>query len=193
MLSPVALATWIALCMPGADNAVAFAMIMAGSGGNPDLITDAQGQMHNVADLKNAKEERYVGLAQIPLSQLKARGIPVEVALHRCANLAIGWHLWSEAHMTAQAKEPTKWKAVSLAFSLYRENRAVLETPYSKKATDLAIAHVPVAPAPHGSRLSNEAAADRANGQALLLRLEYPQSLLGRAQTMSYWIRSSAE
>jgi hypothetical protein len=194
MLSPIALATWIAFCMPGADNAIAFAMVMAGSGGNPDLITDAQGQVRKVKDLKGAEaNDLYVGLTQVPVRQLKARGIPVEIALHRCANLAIGWHVWSEAHTTAKIQQPTQWKAVSLAFSIYRENRAVLETPFSKKATDLAIAHRPVAAAPHGSRLYNEVAADWANGQTLLLRLEHPESQLGRAQTMGYWIRSATE
>lgn len=194
MLSPIALATWIAFCMPGADSAIAFAMVMAGSGGNPDLITDAQGQPRKMKDLKNANaEELYVGLTQIPARQLKARGIPVELALHRCTNLAIGWQLWSEAHTAAKVQQPTQWKAVSLAASIYRENRAVLETPYSKKLTDLAIAHVPVAPAPHGSRLYNEVAADWANGQRLLLRLEYPESQLGRSQTMGHWIRTTTE
>lgn len=194
MLSPIALATWIAFCMPGADSAIAFAMVMAGSGGNPDLITDAQGQTRKLQDLKNVNaEELFIGLTQIPVSQLKARGIPMTVALHRCANLAIGWHLWSEAHTTAKGQQPTQWKAVSLAASIYRENRAVLETPYSKKVTDLAIAHVPVAPAPHGSRLYNEVAADWANGQTLMLRLEYPESQLGRSQIMGYWIRATTE
>lgn len=194
MLSPVVLATWIAFCTPSADPAIATAMVMAGSSGNPDLIVDAQGQARKAQDLTNAKaEELYIGLTQIPASQLKARGIPVEVALNRCANLALGWSLWSAAHATAQTQHPTKWKAVSLAFSIYRENRAALETPYSKKATDLAIAYKPVAPAPHGSRLYNEVAAGWTNGQALLLRLEYPQSQLGHAQIMGQQVRAGIE
>jgi len=194
MLTPIALATWISFCIPSADTALATALVMAGSGGDPTLVTDATGLTQGRAVLRqDSQDEFYIGLAQIPASQLRAMGIPLEVALNNCTNLTLGWSLWSEAHTYAKTKQPTKWKAVSLAFSWYRSRQPVLETPFSKKATDLAIAYVPVAPAAFGSRFYNEVAATWANGQAQLLRLESSGSSLGQSHALSNWARSGVE
>jgi len=193
MLSATVLATWIAFCIPTADPAIATALVMAGSGGNPALIADKAGQPLPSAALAQPAQEAFVGLTQIPAAQLRTIGVPPALALNTCTNLMLGWQLWSAAHAKAQEQEKTKWKAVSLAFSIYHDGQAALETPYSQKATDLAIKHEPVAPARPGSRIYNEVVASWANGQALLLRLESPGSLLGQAQAVAAAVRSGIE
>ena len=192
MIAPVTLATWIAFCSPSADPALATALVMAGSNGDPALITDAGGQLQNVAVLrKPGQQEFYVGLTQIPASQLRAAGIPPEAALNPCNNISLGWKLWSEAHTYAKTKEPTQWKSVSFAFSWYRDRQPALETPYSKKATNLAINHTPVAPAPAGSVLYNEIAAIWSIGQAQILRSELPGSQLHQSNSLAGWARTN--
>ena len=193
MFDAVALATWIAFCIPSADPAIATALVMAGSGGAPALIADKEGQALPARTALQADQDTYVGLTQIPAKQLRARGIPLIVALNPCVNLMLGWQLWSTAHLRAKVQQPSQWKAVSLAFSMYHDHQAVLETPFSKKATDLAIKHVPVAPARPGSRLYNEVASVWANGQAHLLRLEMSDSALGQSQALAATARVSAE
>jgi hypothetical protein len=197
MLTPIALATWISFCIPSADAAIATALVMAGSGGDPALITDATGQVHDASRLRQENpdtgDELYIGLTQIPASQLRARGIPLALALNHCNNLTLGWQLWSEAHAFAKTRQTTQWKAISLAFTWYRIRQDVLEIPFSKKAAELALAHQPVAPASVGSRLYSEVAASWANGQAQLLRLEFPGSHLDRSHALVRWARNSIE
>ncbi|MEW6164285.1 MAG: hypothetical protein AB1642_04405 [Pseudomonadota bacterium] len=198
MLSPVALATWIAFCVPQADPKLLHVLATVGSGGEAYLITEAGGQTRVPASLpegirwlgRDIPGERHIGLTQIPAATLRQIGIPQEVALPECANLAIGWQLWSDAHMAAQVKQKTPMKAISLAFARFHDRQEALETPYSQKAVDMVLNFRPVAPAPLGSPLYFEVAAAAANHHAMLLRLEFPGSQLGSAAALAQWSRT---
>lgn len=201
MLEPTILATWISLCIPWADPTLATALATAGSRAEPYLIADAQGNARTAASLQDGirqlrggdgGKELYIGLTQLPSSRLRALGVPLEVALEPCSNLTLGWQLWEEAHAYARTRQATPMKALSLAFSWYRTRQDVLETPYSKQATDMILSFQPVPPAPFGSRLYHEIAAAAANGRALLLRLESPGSALGNSGALAGWARASA-
>lgn len=198
MFEPVVLATWISLCIPWADPTVAAALATAGSNAHPYLVAETNGATTKADSLregiarlreKSSAPELFIGLTQLPASHLRTLGIPLEVALEPCANLTLGWQFWQEAHAYARTRQSTPMKAISLAFSWYRLRQDILETPYSKQATDLIMSFQPVAPAPFGSRTYQEIAAAAANGRAQLLRLDFPGSALGNATALAGWAR----
>jgi hypothetical protein len=202
MFEPVVLATWISLCIPWADPTVAAALATAGSNAHPYLVAEANGAttradslregIERLRDKNDGTAELYIGLTQLPASRLRAFGIPLEVALEPCANLTLGWQFWEEAHAYARTRQGTPMKAISLAFSWYRTRQEILDTPYSKQATDLILSFRPVSPAPFGSRTYLEIAAAAANGRAQLQRLESPGSALGSALALAGQARLGA-
>lgn len=162
MLSPLALATWISICTPWAEPKLLTALVVAGSGGVPFLITEASGQSFEAksqAELTThyrqlkPEGEQFIGLTQIPASRLIAIGLHPEVAMDVCMNLEIGYHLFTIAHEQASKVEKSPWKTVSVAYSIYRSGQAVLDSPFARKATDHLMSGATLAPAPLNSPL----------------------------------------
>lgn len=157
MLTPVAVATWIAFCIPWADPVATAALVSAGSGGEPYLVTDAAGQrfvgktlIEAAAHVKKQppNAELYLGLAQVPLSALRQRGYLPDDALDKCGSLETGYEVLLSAYEQARNVEKTPWKILAAAFSYYRTRSFAIDTPFAKAATDFVLQNKAVAPAP---------------------------------------------
>lgn len=157
MLTPVAVATWISFCIPWADPVVTAALVSAGSGGEPYLVTDATGQrfvgrslMEAAAHVKKQppSAELYLGLAQVPLSSLRQRGYVPDDALDKCGSLETGYEIFLSSYEYARTIEKTPWKILAAAFSHYRSHGVAIDTPFAKAATDFVLQNKAVAPAP---------------------------------------------
>lgn len=175
MLSPIAVATWISICTPWAEPRLLAALVAAGSGGEPYLISSATAPLFvgaSYADVirhfrqMKPSGEVYLGLAQIPLSKLKALGIHPETALETCGNLEIGYHLLNSAHEQAEKSEKSPWKTVSVAYSIYRSGQIIVDSPFGKKATDYLMKSEFAQPAPINSLLRHGIMAEWSAGLA---------------------------
>jgi len=164
MLDAVAIATWISVCIPWAEPRLAAALVNAGSGGEP-LMIFSPGKTPDVAVSRRdalakltaaASEQPLVGLTQIPSRALDAAGLPRDAALDTCANLEIGYQLLMQAYEQARTITTSPWKQVSIAFNVFRDGKAQLESPYSKKAVEYLMNSPAVAPASVNSALRHE-------------------------------------
>lgn len=202
MLSPVAIATWISLCVPWAEPRLAAALVEAGSGGQPFLITEASGQpfaaktyaeaVRYIRQLKPAGEV-YLGLAQVPLSSLTRMGLSAEHGLDNCGSLELGYAMFLEAYEQAGKVEKSPWKTISVAYSIYRTRQKTVDTPFGKKATDFLMNAPVVAPAPTGSPLRHGILAEWSAGLASLQSIQHPGgnlSLLTESEAIVRWARS---
>ena len=162
MLSPLALATWISVCTPWAEPRLLTALVVAGSGGDAFMITDGSeqpyignSQAEAVQHFRRLKPEGelFIGLTQIPTSKLIALGLHPETALDTCSNLEIGYFLLTQAHKQASTVEKTPWKTVSVAYSIFRSGKVMIETPFARKATEYLMSGATVSPAPSTSPL----------------------------------------
>ena len=202
MLSPVAIATWISLCIPWAEPRLAAALVEAGSGGEPFLVTEASGQpfaaktyaeaVRYVRQLKPTGEV-YLGLAQVPLSSIKRMGLSAEHALDNCGSLELGYTMFLEAYEQAGKVQKSPWKTVSVAYSIYRTHQKAVDTPFGKKATDF-LMNAPVAtPAPIDSPLRHGILAEWSAGLASRQSIQHPSenlSLLTESEAIARWARS---
>jgi hypothetical protein len=195
MLSPIAIATWISFCVPWAEPRLAAALIDAGSGGEPFVITDSAGkafvaknQAEAIHHLRNNSDpgERFLGLTQIPSSALAPLGLNPEHVLDKCTNLEVGYHLLTLAYEHAQKVEKSPWKTVSVAYSYYRNRQVLIDTPFARKATDHLMKAPIVQPAPMGSPLRHSIMAEWSAG------LASRQGSLTRSPTLSALVESEA-
>ncbi len=202
MLSPVALATWISLCTPWAEPRLLTALVVAGSAGDPYLITDAADKPLASGSPKDALRvlrqlpagsEAYIGLTQLPVSKLAALGLHPEAALDPCGNLEVGYQLLLNARAEAGKVEKSPWKTVSVAYSLYRSGKAVIDGPFARKATDHLMKGTTVAPAPLGSPLRYSILAEWSAGLAMREAARYgtprPAPLV-HSLAVARWARS---
>lgn len=134
------------------------ALVAAGSDNRPYLIRTAAGSEYagkSTADainhLRNKVKpddgETYLGIAQIPASRLKAMGINPETALDICASLEIGHLLLADAYGKASRIEKSPWKTVSAAYSIFRDGKASIDSPFAKKATSYLLSGATTPPA----------------------------------------------
>lgn len=202
MLSPLVLATWISICTPWAEPRLLVALVMAGSGGEAFMVSDAAGQNFigktqaetslHLRELKPS-DELYIGLTQIPVSKLTTLGLHAETALDICSNLEIGYHLLTEAHMLAGNKEKSPWKRISAAYSIYRTGKAAIDSPFGRKATDYLMQAATLAPAPMNSPLRHALMSEWSSGLATRQANRYstPQlSPLVESAAISSWARA---
>ena len=152
MVSPAELATLIALCVPWGEPQLVAALVEGGSGREPYLLSSSTGVLasprtsreaaQQLADLSSGttgsaqESDVFIGLAQIPLTSLRKSKLDPALALNKCTNLEIGYHLLLDAYQIAAKTERSPWKRTSLAYNYYREQRPVQETAYSKRVAD---------------------------------------------------------
>jgi hypothetical protein len=202
MLSPVAIATWISFCIPWAEPRLAAALVEAGSGGEPFVITAATGApftattfaeaVHYVRQFK-PEGEIYLGLAQVPLSALKRMGLGPEHALDKCGSLEIGYTLLLDAYVLAWKTEKSPWKTVSVAYSIYRNGQKTIDTPFGKKATDFLMKATHVAPAAFDNPLRHGIVAEWSAGVVSRQNAQNPNgklSTLSEAEAVARWARA---
>lgn len=177
MLDAVAVATWIALCIPMADPLIVGALVHAGSEGDPLLVTDASGKAFSGKSLAEAvahaesleaagAKEIYLGLAQVPLSALKPIGLNADDGLDKCGSLEIGYESFIAAFNYARTIEKTPAKTLAAAFAFYRTRTIAVDLPYAKKATEFVLAKKMPGPAPLKNRQRQEMFAEWAAGFA---------------------------
>ena len=175
MLSPIAVATWISICTPWAEPRLLAALVTAGSGGHPFMVSTGEDQAYvgksqaeAIRYFRQLKPtgEVYLGLTQVPLSKLTALGIHPETALETCGNLEIGYHLLNTAHEQAANSEKSPWKTASVAYSIYRTGRVVVDSPFGKKATDYLMKAEITHPASINSMLRHSIMAEWSSGLA---------------------------
>lgn len=177
MLDAVAVATWIALCIPMADPLVAGALVHAGSEGDPLLVTDANGKSFSGKSLAEAvaqaqameaagAKDIYLGLAQVPLSTLKSIGLNADDGLDKCGSLEIGYEAFVNAFNYARNVEKTPAKTIAAAFAYYRTRTVAVDLPYARKATDFMLAKKMPGPAPITNRQRQDMLAEWAAGFA---------------------------
>jgi hypothetical protein len=204
MLSPIALATWISICIPWAEPRLAAALAHAGSANNPYQITERdkptltpekQGDASKLLQARltqsptssnSQSPELFIGLTQIPLSSLRELNIDPLVALDVCANLEIGYSLFLEAHALAAAKESNPWKRTALAYNYYREREKRYESPYFDKVKDFLSNSPYIQPAHFGSSLHHAILAQSSAGlstrHAIRTTIGSPSVLLASRQ-----------
>lgn len=201
MLDAVAIATWISVCIPWAEPRLAAALVVAGSGGEPLMITSlgkapvVPGSRKEAYALIAAtrNEQVLVGLTQIPGRTLDAAGLPRETALDACGNLEIGYQVLMQAYEQAKKAERSPWKQVSLAFNLFRDGKLQIETPYSKKVVEHLMTASSIAPAPMNSALRHEVVAAWSAGLATRTasQAKAPQlSILAESSAIASWART---
>lgn len=175
MLSPIAVATWISICTPWGEPRLLAALVTAGSGGQPYMISNANETLFVGKSSADAiryfrqlkpSGEVYLGLAQVPLSKLKTMGIHPETALETCGNLEIAYHLFNAAHEQAEKSEKSPWKTTSVAYSIYRNGQIMVDSPFGKKATDYLMKSEFVQPASINSLLRHSILAEWSAGLA---------------------------
>lgn len=210
MLSPIAIATWIAFCIPWAEPRLAASLISAGSEGEPYLVTDGSGKSFvgkSPADgirymRQQAAESKaqstpdtpplYIGLMQIPSFALKQLGVDPEVAMDKCSNLEIGYTLFVAAHNHAGSVEKSPWKTLSVAYAYFRDRQNLIDTPYAKKATDYLMKAAIVAPAGMNDPIYHSVAAEWSAGLASRHSMrngEPGKSLLVTSDDLTKWAR----
>lgn len=201
MLTPIAVATWISMCIPWAEPRLAAALVAAGSGGEPLMIANAKGEplvakslLEARAKLKElpAKDEVFIGLMQIPASSLDKAGIARDAALDTCGNLEIGYQLLTQSHAIAEKAERSPWKVLSIAFNHYRDGKILIDTPYSRKVVDYLMKSRVVDPAPSNSPLRHEVVAGWSAGLAnrVASRTSSPRpSVLSESVAIARWAR----
>ncbi len=210
MLSPIALSTWIAFCIPWAEPRLAAALVTAGSAGEPYLVagtndekfvgkTPAESVRYirkrksDAADTnKPAPTTLYIGLTQIPSFALQELGIDPEIALDKCSNLEIGYSIFLAAYSHAQTVEKSPWKTTSVAYNFYRNRQNVIDTPYAKRATDYLMQGTIVYPAGMNDPIYHSVAAEWSAGLAARhgMRVQQPgPSLLAESNEISQWAR----
>lgn len=201
MLSPLALATWISICTPWAEPRLLSALVVAGSGGVPFVITEASGQnfvAKSQAELTTRyrqlkpEGEVFIGLTQIPASRLIALGLHPEDAMDVCMNLEIGYHLFTIAHEQARKVEKSPWKTVSVAYSIFRTGQVVVDSPFGRKATDHLMSGANVSPAPMNSPVRHGILAEWSSAIATrqAARYSYPRlSPLLESAAIVEWAR----
>lgn len=156
MFSAVAIATLISVCTPWAEPRLLAALVMAGSEGQANLVIDSAGERHvgkskaeamrHIAGYKS-NDELFIGLTQIPRTRLLQFGVPPEQALDACSNLQIGYQIFMNAYDQAAKVEKSPWKTTALAYSIYRDQRAAVDSPFATKATQYLMTAPAVAPA----------------------------------------------
>ena len=210
MLSPVEIATWVALCIPWADPRLASALIEAGSGGEAYLVTmDAEPAftgrtpretiMHLRAQSKDANAgklpplQQYIGLMQIPTSALRDLGLESEAAIDKCTNLVVGYQLFLSAYDYAGKVEKSPWKRTAVAYNFYRNRQTVIETDYSKRAVDYLMKAPDSTPASMTDPIYHAVMAEWSAGLANRhgSRQNQPRvSLLAEAESIVRWART---
>lgn len=202
MLSPVAIATWISFCIPWAEPRLAAALVEAGSGGEPFVITEANGSPFKTATYAEAVRyarqlkpsgEVYLGLAQVPLSALNRMGLGPEHALDKCGSLELGYTLFLDAYAQAGKTEKSPWKTVSVAYSIYRDGQKLIDTPFGKKATDFLMKGTYAAPAAMDNPLRHGIVAEWSAGLASRQNAQNPSgklSMLAEAEAIARWSRT---
>lgn len=201
MLSPVAIATWISLCIPWAEPRLAAALVEAGSGGQPFLVTETNGQpfaaksyaeaVRYVRQLKPSGEV-YLGLAKVPLSSLRQIGLSAEHGLDNCGSLELGYAMFLNAYEQAGKIQKSPWKMTSVAYAIYRDRQKVVDTPFGKKATDFLMNAAVVSPAPTDSPLRFAILAEWSAGLASRQSTQHPGenlSLLTESEAIARWAR----
>lgn len=204
MLSPIAISTWIAFCIPWAEPRLAAALIAAGSEGEPFLVTDGKdlrfagkSAAESIRFLRSrtadpAGETLYLGLTQIPSFALKEIGIAPEIALDKCSNLEIGYTLFLGAHSHASTVEKSPWKTTSVAYAYFRTRQTVIDAPYAKKATDYLMKEPLVPPAGMNDPIYHAVAAEWSAGMASRHSMRNPdpgKSLLALSGDIAKWAR----
>jgi hypothetical protein len=210
MLSPVEIATWVALCIPWAEPRLASALVEAGSGREAYLVTEdakpaftgrtpRETIMHLRAQSKEANAskspplQQYIGLMQIPTSALRDLGLESEAAIDKCTNLAVGYQLFLSAYDYAGKVEKSPWKRTAVAYNFYRNRQTVIESEYSKRAVDYLMKAPETMPAnmadPIYHSVMAEWSAGLANRQGS--RQSQPRvSLLAEAGAIARWART---
>ena len=102
--------------------------------------------MGHIAQYKSS-DQLFIGITQIPRTRLLQFGLPPEQALDPCSNLQIGYQLFLYAHEQASKIEKSPWKTTALAYSIYRDQRAAVDSPFATKATQYLMTAPVVAPA----------------------------------------------
>lgn len=210
MLSPVALSTWIAFCVPWAEPRLAAALVAAGSAGEPYLVVDANDQKFvgktpsesvrfirkrtakPTDTAKTAADTLYIGLTQIPSFALRELGIDPEIALDKCSNLEIGYSIFLAAYSHAQTVEKSPWKTTSVAYNFFRNRQSVIDTPYAKRATDYLMQGTVVSPAGMNDPIYHAVVAEWSAGLAArhAMRIQQPgPSLLAESSEITQWAR----
>jgi hypothetical protein len=138
------------------------ALVLAGSGGEAFMISDASGQsfignsqteaVRHFRELKSAGES-FIGLTQIPISKMNALGLHPELAMDVCGNLEIGYYLLIQAHEQALKIDKSPWKALSITYSVFRSGKPASDSTYAQKAVDYLMSGTTTAPAPLSSSL----------------------------------------
>ena len=176
MLSPVEIATLIAFCTPWAEPSLAYALVIAGSGGEPYRIAQSSGQVDDHANrpaaeraltsLLAAKQGStadsilFVGLMQVPIPASSAHLNEGRMLLDKCTNLATGIQRYALAWETALRTDPSPWPRSAVAFNLFRSAQALRQTDYSTKATEVLKSGQIPRPAPPTDPIYHAVAAD---------------------------------
>lgn len=161
MLGPVELVTLIAFCVPWADPGVAYALVMAGSGGTPWRITHADGRVTDAASVREAlsaleavgtasgqpNAPSYVGLMQVPFDPARDSADTGAVLLDKCANIAIGYQRYVAAWDAAAKYDKVAGPRTAIALNLYRTAQPLRQSPYATAAADWMGKPVPAKPA----------------------------------------------
>lgn len=158
MMEPALVAAWIAFCIPWADPLIAAALVHAGSGGEPYLVTDAAGKTFAgktaaEADAYARRQaasggELYLGLAQVPLSTLRQEGYRTDDGLDRCGSLDIGYQSFSAIYQATLAREKTPARALPPAFAYYRTRSYAADAEFARKAAEYVLKNQTPAPVP---------------------------------------------
>lgn len=210
MLSPIEIATWVALCIPWADPRLASALVEAGSGREANLVADdvkpafigrtpRETIMHLRAQSKDAAAQnaipaqQYIGLTQIPATALRDLGLESEAAIDKCTNLAVGYQLFLSAYDYAGKVEKSPWKRTAVAYNFYRNRQTVIETEYSKRAVDYLMKAPIIMPAAMTDPIYHAVIAEWSAGLANRHsgRQSQPRmSLLAEAESIVRWART---
>lgn len=177
MLSPVEIATLIAICTPWAEIRLAGALIHAGSQGRATLIIDDEGAESNLTLAESrrllhqpkgaGRAIRFAGLTQVPLNTFPTSEIPIDMVLDNCTNLQIGYSLWLHAYEKASRLRNEPWQRLAVAFNIYRSGRPDLDTAYSSRAINYLRSGDIGTAARTGEALHAKAISDWVAGQAI--------------------------
>lgn len=210
MLSPVEIATWVALCIPWADPRLASALVEAGSGREAYLVAEdtkpefigqtpretilhLRAQSKDAAANKSPPVQQYIGLMQIPTSALRDLGLESEAAIDKCTNLTVGYQLFLSAYDYAGKVEKSPWKRTAVAYNFYRNRQTAIETEYSKRAIDYLMKAPVNLPANMTAPIYHAVMAEWSAGLAYRhgTRQSQPRaSLLAEAEAITRWARA---